>query len=291
MSLLTPEELREIRRLHLQLGRRVDALFAGDYRSAVRGRGMEFEEVRNYQPGDDIRHIDWNVTARTGEPFVKIFREERQQTLLLVVDVSGSTRLGSGGRDGRTDRRLQLARVAGGLAYASFRNRDRVGLITFSDRVESYLSPRRTRAHVWSVIQHVFDPHAHGNGTDLKEALAFAASVQKRRSVVVVVSDFFDEGAWDKTLGALARKHSVHAICLTDPLDEGLGKLGLVEVEDVETGGTHLVDAGAWFARKSVEERVQRVRRTGAKTVSISTTDDALQALHNHFHRVGGRRR
>ena len=116
MSLLSPEELRELRRLHLFAGRRVDSLLGGEYRSAVRGRGMEFEEVRQYFPGDDVRHIDWNVTARTGEPFIKVYREERQVTVLLVVDVSGSTRVGTGGRDGRTDRRLQIARVAGGLA-------------------------------------------------------------------------------------------------------------------------------------------------------------------------------
>ena len=119
---LTAEELRELRRVHLAAGRRVDALLAGEYRAAVRGQGMEFEEVRAYVPGDDVRHIDWNVTARTGEPFIKVFREERQLTVQLVVDVSGSARVGSGGRDGRTVRRLQIARIAGGIAYASIRN-------------------------------------------------------------------------------------------------------------------------------------------------------------------------
>ncbi|MCA9572749.1 MAG: DUF58 domain-containing protein, partial [Myxococcales bacterium] len=242
-SLLTAEELREIRRLHVQAGRRVDALLSGDYRSAVRGRGMEFEEVRSYQPGDDIRHLDWNVTARTGEPFVKIFREERQLTLLLVVDVSGSTRVGTGGRDGRTDRRLQLARVAGGLAFASYRNRDQVGLVTFSDRVEEVLTPRRTRGHVWAVIRTVYDPRAHGQGTNLAEALRLVARTQKRRAVVVIASDFLDPGPWDRVLGALSRKHAVYGVCLTDPLDDGLPGLGLVSVVDAETGRRRLVDA------------------------------------------------
>jgi uncharacterized protein (DUF58 family) len=291
VSLLTPEEIREIRRLHLQVGKRVDSLFAGDYRSAVRGRGMEFEEVRAYSPGDDIRHIDWNVTARTGEPFVKVFREERQLTLLLVVDVSGSTRVGAGGRDGRTDRRLQLARIAGGLAYASFRNRDRVGLVTFSDRVERYLSPRRTRGHTWAVIQSVFDPHAHGSGTDLRQALGFVAGVQKRRAVVVVVSDFLDEGRWDATLGALARRHSVYTVCVTDPLDDGLAGLGLVEIVDAETGRPALVDAAALTGRTSVDARLQRLRRAGARAFAVGTSDDALALLHQQFQRLGARRR
>lgn len=284
MPTLTPEELSELRRLHVQAGRRVDALFGGDYRSAVRGRGMEFEEVRTYQPGDDVRHLDWNVTARTGEPFVKVFREERQTTLMLVVDVSGSTRVGTGGRDGRTDRRTQLARIAGGLAYASFRNRDRVGLVTFSDRIEATITPRRTRAHTWSIIQHVYDAHAKGHGTDLSLALGFAAGIQHRRSVFVVVSDFLDPGPWDRVLGAIARRHQVYAICVPDALDASLGDLGLVEIQDAETGRTRVVDARALTGRVPVEARVERLRRTGARAFAIATEDDAFAVLHRELH-------
>ena len=190
--MLTPEELRELRRLHIVAGRRADALFTGEYRSAVKGRGMEFEEVREYAPGDDIRHIDWNVTARTGEPFVKVFREERQVTVLLVVDVSGSTQVGSGGADGRTDRARQMARIAGALAFAALRNRDRIGVITFSDRIESYVQPRRTRGHAGVVIDHVFRDFRSGQpGTDIKAALEFLREVQRRRAVVVLISDFW----------------------------------------------------------------------------------------------------
>lgn len=290
MSLLTPEELRELRRLHIQAGRRVDALFAGEYRSAVRGRGMEFEEVRAYSPGDDIRHIDWNVTARTGEPFMKVFREERQLTLLLAVDVSGSTRVGTGGRDGRTDRRLQMARVAGGMAYAAFRNRDRVGLVTFTDQIETYLPPRRSRAHTWAVIQAVYEGKAHSPRTDLTGACAFLGQTQKRRAVIVLISDFLDEGAWARPLGALARKHAVHAVCLHDPTDEGLPGLGLIEVVDAETGQRRVVDAAAWAARLSLEDRVTRVRRAGARAFPLSTDDDAFHVLHREFHKLGGRR-
>lgn len=288
---LTPDELREIRRLHLQVGRRVDALFAGEYRAAVRGQGMEFEEARAYSPGDDVRHIDWNVTARAGEPFVKVFREERQLTLLLVVDVSGSARVGSGGRDGRTDRRLQTARVAASLAYASLRNRDRVGLVTFSDRIERHLVPRTTRGHAWAVIQAIFEAHATSRGTDLAGALGHAARTLHRRSVVVVVSDFLDEGPWGPILGTLAQRHQVHAICLTDPLDDGLvGLSGLVEVVDAETGRPAVVDAATWFGRRPVAERVAALRRCGARPVVIGTGDDPFVALLHAFHQAGARR-
>lgn len=286
---LTPEELRELRRLHVAAGRRVDSLFAGEYRSAVKGQGMEFEEVRQYVPGDDVRHLDWNVTARTGDAHIKVFREERQVTVLLVVDVSGSTRIGAGGRDGRTDRRLQMARVAGGLAYASLRNQDRVGLVTFTDRIEAYLVPRRTRGHTWAVIQAVYAGHAVGRGTDLAQALLFARNLQRRRAVVVVVSDFLDDGPWEPLMGSLAARHKVHAVCVHDPLDLSLRGLGLIDVVDAETGRTQLVD-GASFRGPSVDERIARLRRTGARVVGLGTRDDPFTVLMAHFQREGARR-
>ncbi|MCB9670198.1 MAG: DUF58 domain-containing protein [Alphaproteobacteria bacterium] len=290
MSTLTAEELRELRRLHLAAGRKVDSLFAGDYRSAVRGQGMEFEEVREYSPGDDVRHIDWNVTARTGEPFVKVFREERQLTVLLVVDVSGSTRVGSGGRDGRTDRRLQIARVAGGLAYASIRNQDRIGLVTFSDRVEAFLTPRRSRGHAWAVIQKVFEGTGNHRGTSLPEAFRFVRQVQRRRAVVILISDFLDASDWDTQLGSLARRHKVHALLVSDPLDEGLRKLGLVEAVDAETGRRRVIDGLTARGVQTVDARLKRLRRTGAGAVAISTEDDPYQILHGYFQREVARR-
>jgi uncharacterized protein (DUF58 family) len=290
MSLLTPEELRELRRLHINAGRRVDSLFAGEYRSAVRGQGMEFEEVRAYVPGDDVRHIDWNVTARTGDPFIKVFREERQTTVFLVVDVSGSTRVGTGGRDGETTRRLQIARVAGGIAYAGIRNQDRVGLITFTDRVEVALHPRRTRGHVWAVIKKVYEAAGESRGTDLAEALSTVRRMQRRRAVVVVVSDFLDDGPWPLALATIAKRHKVHAMCVHDPMDAGWTGLGLLDVVDAETGRTRLVD-GARLAKKwAVEERLRVLRRAGARSVALSTEQDAFTVLHRHFHREAMRR-
>ncbi len=286
--MLTPEELRELRRIHVQAGRRVDSLFGGDWRSAVRGQGMEFEAVRAYVPGDDVRHIDWNVTARSGEPFVKVFREERQATVLLVVDVSGSTRPGTGGRDGRTDRRLQMARIAGSLTLAAIRNRDRVGLLTFSDRVEHWLAPRQSPGHGWSVVQHVYTDHPAGRASDIAAALQHVAKVQRRRAVVVLVSDFLDDGAWSAPLAALARRHRVHAVLVHDPLDTA-PNLGLVDVVDAETGQNAVVDTSAWRARKSLETRIGEVRRTGARSIAIGTGEDALMLLHGHFQREAHR--
>ncbi len=290
---LTPEELKELRRLHVAAGRRVDSLFAGEYRSAVRGQGMEFEEVRGYVPGDDVRHIDWNVTARTTEPHIKVFREERQVTVLLVVDVSGSTRVGAGGRDGRTDRRLQMARVAGGLAYASLRNQDRVGLVTFTDRIETYLTPRRSRGHTWAVIQAAYAGHAQGRGTDLVEALRFVRGIQRKRAVVVLVSDFLAprQAEWEALLGSLARRHKVHAVCVHDPLDGALAKLGLLDVVDAETGLRRTVEGRSFAAAPPLADRVQQLRRCGARVLPIATSDDPFTALFRHFQESGPRER
>jgi uncharacterized protein (DUF58 family) len=288
---LTPEELKELRRLHVSAGRRVDSLFAGEYRSAVRGQGMEFEEVRQYVPGDDVRHIDWNVTARSTETHIKVFREERQVTVLLVVDVSGSTRVGTGGRDGRTDRRLQVARVAGGLAYASLRNQDRVGLVTFTDRIEAWLTPRRTRGHVWAVIQTVYAGRAQGRGTNLVEVLRYVRNMQRKRAVVVLISDFLapDEDQWGPLLASLSRRHKVHAVLVHDPLDQALSQLGLVDVVDAETGARRTVEGSAFVAARALEERVAALRRRGARVLALSTSDDPFSALMKHFHESAAR--
>lgn len=285
--MLTPEELRQIRRLHVQAGRRVDSLLQGEYRSAFKGSGMEFDEVRTYVPGDEVRRIDWNVTARTGEPFVKTFKEERELTLLLVMDVSGSVRFGGGGRDGRTDKRLQLARAAGGLAFSALRSGDRVGLLTFTDKVEQYLPPRKSRGHGWQVIQAAFTSSTLGK-TDLSAALGFARQVLKRRSVVVVLSDFLSpagQGPWDRDLAALARKHTTHAILVHDPLENQLPDLGLFAFSDAETGRVRTLTCGAVSSGGAgpVDRRLQELRRVGVRASGLSTAEDAFLRLQRHF--------
>ncbi len=291
--MLTAEELRQIRRLHVQAGRAVDSPFAGEYRSAFKGRGMEFEEVRPYVPGDDVRHIDWNVTARTGVPFVKEFREERELVLMLVVDVSGSIHFGSGGVDGETDKRRQLARVAGGLAFAGIRNGDRVGLLTFSDRVERFVPPRKSRGHAWMVIRSVFEDRPEGRGTDLGMALEHAARMLKRKAVVCVISDFLPgqaTSAGERELKVLAYRHQLHCFVLHDPFEQALPPVGLLELEDAETGQPALVDSAKVGAALPVERRVRALRRAGARVSEIPTDGDPFVALHKHFRRYGGRR-
>lgn len=285
--MLTPDELLQIRRLQLLLQRRVDSPFAGEYRSAFRGLGMEFEEVRPYMPGDDVRHIDWNVTARAGEPFVKQFREERELTLLLVLDISGSMRFGGGGRDGRTDKRLQLARVAGALAWAAISNGDRVGMLAFTEQIEHHLPPRRARGHAWQILRTAYAPPPSRRGTDLVTALERVHRTLKRRAVVCVLSDFVSSESPERILGVLARKHQMHGFLVHDPFEASLPRgLGLIELEDAETGGTRLVDAGALQGRELIERRVERIARTGVRCTAVSTADDPFHRLLGHFRRM-----
>lgn len=281
--MLTPEELRQIQRLHVQAGRRVDSLLAGDYRSAFKGSGMEFEEVRAYVPGDDVRRIDWNVTARTGDAWLKTFREERELTLLVLMDVSGSVRFGSGGRDGRTDKRLQMARLAGGLAFSALRSGDRVGFASFTDEVEHFLPPRKSRGHGWAVIRAAFEHVPAGHGTDLGAALSFASKVLKRRAIVVILSDFLSPRPFEDALGALARRHRVHALLVHDPREDRLPDVGLVTLRDAETGKVRTVDAASVLAREGLAARTAWLRRHGVRASAVSTEDDAFLRLQQHF--------
>jgi len=284
--MLTPEELRQLKRLHIQAGRRVDSPFAGGYRSAFRGRGMEFEEVRPYVPGDDVRHIDWNVTARTGAPHIKEFREERELCLQLVLDVSASVSFGSGGNDGRTDKRLQIARLAGALAYAAIRNGDQVGLMTFTDKVERFLPPRKSRGHAWAVMRSAFERSASGQRTDLAGALSEVGRHLRRRSVVCVLSDFISDSDYERELAILSRRHRVNCFLVHDPLEADWPDIGLVEVEDSETGGTALVDTATLSATHSVDQRLRSLRRLGVKPSAVGTLDDPYQHLLRHFRRL-----
>jgi uncharacterized protein (DUF58 family) len=284
--MLTPSELQQIRRLHLQLNRRVDSPFAGEYRSAFRGQGMEFEEVRPYVPGDDVRHIDWNVTARTGDPYVKVFREERELTLMLVLDRSGSVRTGSGGTDGRTDKGLQVARLAGALAWAAVRNGDRVGMLSFTEEVEDFLPPRKSRGHAWSVLRAAFDAPPARKGTDLGGALEHLGRVLKRRAVICVLSDFLSPLPFERPLAVLARRHQVNCFVVHDPLEAGMPSVGLIEVEDAETGHRKLIDTSTLRARVPVEQRLKQIRRKGAWASAISTAEDPFHQLLAHFRKL-----
>jgi uncharacterized protein (DUF58 family) len=243
------EILKKVRQIEIRTNREVTDALGGQYHSVFKGRGMEFEEVREYLPGDEVRSIDWNVTARFGHPFVKKFKEERELTVMLVVDVSASGQFGSV-RQTKNELAAELAAV---LAFSAIRNNDKVGLIMFTDRIEKYVPPKKGRGHVLRVIREILAFQPKGRGTNLEKALDYLTNVQPRRAVTFVVSDFQvdDEDAVRKKLRVASKRHDVVALSLRDPREDELPAVGLMELRDAETGERALVDT---FNRKVREE-------------------------------------
>ena len=245
------EVIRRIRRVEIRTRRLVNETLAGEYHSIFKGQGMEFSEVREYQPGDDVRTIDWNVTARMGTPFVKKFVEERELTVYILVDASASGLFGSFGR-----RKRDLAAELGALlAFSALTNHDKVGLILFTDRVEKHIPPGKGKAHVLRVIREVLYFEPEGTGTDLNAALDFLGRVTTKRSVVFLLSDFFDAG-WEKTLSIVNRRHDVVAVAVRDGLELDLPQADLLTVRDLETGAEAVVDTASPGVRKTYAARM-----------------------------------
>ena len=244
--MLPRETLRKIRRIEIRTRRAVQDVFAGRYHSVFKGQGMEFEEVREYQPGDDIRAIDWNVTARTGTPFVKKYREERELTLMLLVDVSASNRYGSGAM---TKRDL-AAEVAATLAFSAIANQDRVGLLLFDDRVQKFVKPAKGVPHVLRVISDVLEAPATTRATDLAPALDYLNRVIRRRCVAFLISDF-QAPPCDRLLRVTARRHDLVSLVVGDPRERELAPAGILDLTDAETGRRVLVDTSSPTVRRS----------------------------------------
>lgn len=285
---LSPELFQKIKAIQIRTQRVVDEVFAGEYESAFRGRGMEFEEVRDYRPGDDVRHIDWKVTARMGQPFVKVHREERELTVMLVVDVSSS---GGFGSSGKTKNEV-AAEVAALLAWTAIKSNDRVGLIVFSDHVEHYIPPKKGRAHVWRVIRDILTFQPRRGGTDLAGALEYLGQVARRRVVGFLLSDFQDQGYEDR-LRIAARRHDLTAILVTDRREEALPAVGLLDLEDAETGERLLLDTSNPRVRESLERLRREERRelsgllraAGVGEVCIHASDEGyVDTLVRYFH-------
>ena len=253
---LPSELLARIRAIHIRTKRLVTDALAGEYQSAFKGRGMEFEETRAYVPGDDIRHIDWKVTARTTEPHVKVHREERELTVMLMVDVSSS---GNFGTKDKTKNEV-AAEIAAVLAFTAIRKNDRVGLIIFSDTVEHYIPPKKGRAHVWNVIRDILTHKAEHRATNLEEAFDFLGKVLKQRAVCFLVSDFTGFTETD-ALHIAGRKHDLTAVSIRDRRERELPNVGLVELEDAETGERMLVDTSDGDIRKLFEKHMEREQR------------------------------
>lgn len=280
------EVIRRIRKIHIHSNYLVNDILAGEYESAFRGRGMEFEEVREYQPGDDVRDIDWNVTARMGHPYVKVYREERELTILLLVDVSGSGQFGSGAQL-KNELSAELAAV---LAYAAVKNNDKVGLIIFSDIIEKFIPPKKGRNHVWRVIREVLEHSPRSKKTDISATLDFLNRITSRRVIAFLISDFIARD-YEKLLRITNKKHDLIAISITDPRERELPPAGLVELEDAETGETRLIDAGDAGFRKEfsagalrrVNETRELFRRCGVDHIPLITDQPYINALMKFF--------
>ncbi len=266
---MTPREvLRKVRRLEIRTRRLVDENLAGSYHSMFRGRGMEFAEVREYCPGDDVRTIDWNVSARMGHPFVKKFTEERELTVVLVVDASGSEGFGTGA----STKMAISAELAALLAFSAIRNNDRVGLLLFSDRVERFLPPRKGREHALRVLREVLAVEPAGRRTRIGQALEYLQHVVRKRAVVFLISDFQDAG-YDKTLRIIARKHDLVAIAVGDPREQSLPDVGLVGVVDPESGEVGVIDAGSTAVRRVYAEFAERFRQALCASMKRASVD------------------
>lgn len=277
-----------VRRIEIKTRGLSQQIFAGQYHSAFKGRGMAFSEVREYQYGDDVRNIDWNVTARFNHPFIKVFEEERELTVMLLIDVSGSNLFGSGNQM----KKMLAAEIAAVLAFSAINNNDKVGVIFFSDQVEKFIPPKKGTSHILRIIREVisFEPKHHG--TDLGEGLRFLTSAIKKRSTAFVISDFIADN-FEHALRIAARKHDLIALRITDKRENELPAVGLVRFEDAETGETHWVDTSSeearrWYAAwisKKTEQLNNAFARNGVDNVVLHTDDDYVKPLMQLFKR------
>lgn len=286
--MLSAELIKQIRRIELRTRRLVADSFGGEYQSVFRGRGMEFDEVRPYQPGDEIRAIDWNVTARTGEAYIKRFVEERELTVLLVVDASASGLFGSVGRF----KRELAAELTAVLAFAATTNNDKVGLLVFSERVELFIPPRKGRRHVLRLVREMLAFAPAGRATDIGHALDSVNRIMHRRGIVFLISDFYDDPArYAAKLAITNRRHDLIAVDLHDPLEQAIAPVGLLALEDAETGATQWVDTTSttWrdlFAQRVAYDRAQRIqalRRARVDRIAVNTDSDYVTALTQFF--------
>lgn len=283
----TTELLRQVRRLEIKTRALTNNIFAGEYHSAFKGRGMSFAEVREYQPGDDIRDIDWNVTARMNHPYVKVFEEERELTLMLLIDLSASQAFGT---QGRTQRELS-AEVAATLAFSAMQNNDKVGVIFFTDRIEKFIPPQKGRKHILFIIRELLSFEPAGKRTDVSVAVEYLMRVITKRSITFLISDFLDTKDFSRPLLVAARKHDLVGLRVFDPRMAEMPDVGLLKVVDAETGHEQYVDTSSrivrdhqkrWWALE--ESRLSQLfRMNGVDFVSMSTEGDYVRPLMNLF--------
>ncbi|MDB4266706.1 DUF58 domain-containing protein [Flavobacteriaceae bacterium] len=278
--------LKKVRKIEIKTRRLSDHVFGGEYHSTFKGRGMTFSEVRQYQFGDDVRAIDWNVTARYNEPFVKVFEEERELTLMLVVDVSGSEKFGT-----KTQfKREILTEIAATLAFSALQNNDKVGLVLFSDQIELFIPPKKGRSHILRIIRELLEFKPKSTETNISAALEFLSGVLKKKAIVFILSDFMDSG-YEKTLRITAKKHDLTGIRVYDPVETELPKLGIVPMRDAETSAIRWINTHskkvrnqyAEYYNKRTTEYQELFQKNGAGNLSCSVEESYVKKLLGYF--------
>lgn len=279
----TSEIIKKVRKIEIKTRGLSSNIFAGQYHSAFKGRGMAFSEVREYQFGDDVRDIDWNVTARFHRPYVKVFEEERELTVMLLIDVSGSLDFGTQ----RQMKRDMVTEIAATIAFSAIQNNDKIGVVFFSDKIEKYIPPKKGRKHILYIIREMLDFQPESKRTDVKQAVEFLSSVQKRRTTAFILSDFYVRHDFQQSLQICNRKHDVVAIQVYDIRAKELPDVGLMKVVDAETGFEQYVDTGSrklrqayqryWMGRQA--ELYETFNKSNVDHVSIATNEDFVKSL------------
>ena len=286
----TKELLKKVRKIEIKTRRLSDHIFGGEYHSTFKGRGMTFSEVRQYQFGDDVRNIDWNVTARYNEPYIKVFEEERELTMMLVADVSGSEFFG-------TDKQFKneiVTEVAATLAFSALQNNDKIGLILFTDEIELFIPPKKGKSHVLRIIRELLEFKPVSKKTDLSQAIKFLSRVMKKKAITFILSDFITEG-YEQTLKIAANKHDITGIRIYDQREEAIPNLGMVQIEDEETGELRLINTSSKKIRRNYEsyyqERVdyyeETFKRSGSGVINVRTDESYVKKLLGYFKRRG----
>lgn len=284
--MLTKELLKQVRQIEIRTKGLVNQVFSGEYHSVFKGRGMEFSEVREYQFGDDIRNIDWNVTARFGHPYIKVFEEERELTVMLMVDLSGSLMFGS---VSKTKQRI-AAELTAILAFSALKNNDKVGLILFTDKIEKFVPPRKGKKHVLRIIREVLSFEPEGNLTNIRGALEYMNNAIKKKSIAFLISDFMDEG-YEKILRIVGRKHDLIGIVLDDRREKELPNIGLVKLADAETGVERWIDTSSKRVRSQmIADRKEREKlrnsifiKSRLDRIEVTTSSNYIQPLVQFF--------
>lgn len=287
------ELLKKVRKIEIKTRGLSQNIFAGEYHTAFKGRGVIFSEVREYQPGDDVRDIDWNVTARHNKPYVKVYEEERELTLMLMIDVSGSGDFGAKG----DEKKEKMAEIAATLAFSSLQNNDKVGVIFFSDRIEKFIPPKKGKKHILLIIREIIDFTPQGSGTDVAVALEFMTNALKKRVTAFMISDFIDNHDYSHAMTMANKKHELAAIQVYDERDANLPNIGLMYVADLETGAMRWIDTSSKRVRKAYEkawyDRQQTLSsstiRSGVELAQIRTDEDYVKALLGIFRKKATR--